>query len=167
MKLKISRKSESDLFKLGIYQLTGGVIGLLILVWAALHTPFLTSLMVLVLFIVAVIFSYSIVCGILCFRLHEQALRYSLINQILQLVSIAAAGFSFHYCAGIYLNFGINLTHTIRLDAGLGISGFIFNFNKEPDEMNLYINIVALLLIIWIERIKKRTNREQMLQGLL
>jgi len=165
--MKISRKSESDLFKLGIYQLTGGVIGLLILIWAALHTPFLTSFIVLVYCIVVLVFSYSIVCGILCFKLHPQALHYSLVNQLLQLISIAIAGFSFHYCAGIYLNFGINLTHTIRLDAGLGISGFIFNFNKEPDEMTLYINIVALLLIIWIERIKKRTNREQMLQGLL
>lgn len=167
MKMKISEKSESDLFKLGIYQAAGGIIGILIIGWAAFHNPFFNSLIALLYLLVVIAFAYSIACGILCLKLHQHALRYSLINQLLQLLSIAIGGFAFEYVAGISLYFGIDFTNTIRLGAEFGISGFSFNFNTDQDQMILYINIVALLLIIWIERIKKRTRQEQTLQGLL
>lgn len=167
MKMKISRKSESDLFKLGIYQLVGGIIGLLLITWVGLHSPFVTSLIITVYVIVALVFCYSIVCGILSIKLHPQALRFSLINQVAQLISIAVPAISFHYCAGFFINLGIDFTDVIRFDTQLGLSGVIFDFNTEPVEKTIHINIISLLLVIWIVRIKRKTKQEQVLQGIL
>ncbi|RZK99199.1 MAG: hypothetical protein EOO89_31340, partial [Pedobacter sp.] len=47
MEKLISKETESDLTKLGVYQIIGGAIGIIILLWVIFKTPLMSGLTVL------------------------------------------------------------------------------------------------------------------------
>lgn len=156
----LSKQTESDLLKLGLYQIFGGAIGILILAIGIFKSSLFSGLSILILFFILLFFSYSVVCGVLCIRGSVTALKHSLINQILQVIGFAAVGFAFKYVAGIYLTVGLDLTDSFNFSYGAGISKFSFNFNLEKDRLELDLNLVAVCLVYWIERLIKRVKEE-------
>jgi hypothetical protein len=160
MENRISKKAESDLTKLGLYQIIGGGVGILIIIWGIYKAQVFTGLIVLIYLFVLLFFAYSIFCGSLCLKTKENALRYSLINQILQVIGFAMMGFAFKYVAGFYFTIGLDLTDSITFGFGAGISKFDFNFNTENDRLEVDFNIVALALIYWIDKLMKKAKDE-------
>jgi hypothetical protein len=156
----ISKDTESDLLKLGLYQIFGGAIGIILVVVGIFRSSLFTSLNVLIFIFVLLFFSYSIFCGALCLKASKKALEHSLINQILQLIGFAAMGFAFKYVAGIYLAAGLDLTDSFNFSFGAGISKFNFNFNVDKDKLDLDLNLVAVCLVYWIDRLIKRVKEE-------
>ena len=156
---QISKETESAITKLGIYQIIGGSLGILIILWSMYKSPFFTGLTILIYLLILLFFAYSIFCGTLCLKTKSNALKHSLINQLLQLIGFAMLGFAFKYVAGIYFTVGLDLTEAFKLDFGVGISKFDFNINKENERFEIDLNLVALVLVLWIDKlIKKRKN---------
>jgi hypothetical protein len=157
----LSKETRSHLLKLGLYQLIGGGVGVLLILWSVINSDLTNNLLVMLFLVMLVFFAYSILCGVLCLKYNERCLKYSLINQILQLIGVAAFGFAFEYAAGIYLHVGLDLTEGFLIGFGFGISKMIININTEPSLFELHFNIVALLLIIWIEKTTRRLKAEK------
>ena len=160
MEKVISKETESDLIKLGLYQVVGGAVGLILILWSIYKSPLMSGLLVLIYLLVLLFFGYSILCGILCLKLKKNALEYSLVNQILQVVGFAMMGFAFKYVAGFFLTIGLNLSDSIKFGFGAGISKFDFNFNNERERFELDFNLIAFALIYWIDRLMKRVKQE-------
>ena len=156
----ISKDVKSNLTKLGLYQIFGGSVGILIIIWAIYKSPLLTGLTVLVYLFILLFFVYSIFCGTLCLKTKKNALGHSLTNQILQVIGFAIMGFAFNYVSGLYLTIGLDLTDSIKLDFGAGISKFDFNLNNERDRLEVDFNLVAFAVIFWINKLMKKVKEE-------
>ena len=156
----ISKDVKSNLTKLGLYQIFGGSVGILIIIWAIYKSPLLTGLTVLVYLFILLFFVYSIFCGTLCLKTKKNALGHSLTNQILQVIGFAIMGFAFNYVSGLYLTIGLDLTDSIKLDFGAGISKFDFNLNNEKDRLEVDFNFVAFAVIFWIDKLMKKVKEE-------
>ena len=160
MEKQISKETEADLTKLGLYQIIGGAVGLLIILWSIFKTPLFTGLTVVVYLFILLFFAYSIFCGTLCLKTNKNALGHSLTNQIFQVIGFAMMGYAFKYVAGFYLTIGLDLTDSINLDFGAGVSKFDFNFNNEKDRLEVDFNLVAFALIYWIDKLMKKVKEE-------
>ncbi len=160
MEKLISKEIQSDLSKLGMYQIAGGGVGVLMVLWGMYNSEALTGLTILIFGFMLVFFGYSIYCGIICITEKKNALGHSLANQLLQVLGFAIVGFAFKYAAGLYLTIGLDLTESFNLKFGTGISKFELNFNKEVDRVELDYNLVALGLIFWIEKLRKKVKTE-------
>jgi hypothetical protein len=158
MENQISKETESDLTKLGLYQIVGGAVGILIIIWSIYKTQLLTGLTVLIYLFILLFFAYSIFCGTLCLKTNKNALGHSLTNQILQVIGFAMMGFAFKYVAGFYLTIGLDLTDSVNFGFGAGISKFDFNFNNEKDRLEVDFNLVAFALIYWIDKLMKKVK---------
>ena len=157
----ISKETEYELSKLGLYQIFGGTVGMIIIVWSIYKDSFLTELTVLIYLFILLFFAYSIFCGILCLKSKSNALGHSLTNQILQVISVAIMGFSFKYVAGLCFIIGLNLTDIIKFNFGVGISNFAFNLNNEKDRLEIDFNLIALAVIYWIDKLMKKVKEEK------
>lgn len=160
MKELISKELKSDLNKLGIYQIAGAAVGVLLIFWSIYNTELLSGFIVMIYLFMFLFFAYSVFCGFLCIKTRSNALKHSQINQSLQVFGLAIFGFAFKYVAGVYLIFGLNLTESFELDFGAGVSQFGFSFNSGTDKLQLDINFVAIILIYWIYRLMQKVKTE-------
>ena len=157
----ISRQIKSDLTKLGIYQVIGGSMGVLMVAW--LGMPRKLDLLTMLGIIMLAFFCYSIFCGILCLQKKESALRHSQINHYLQLICFGISGFAYQYASGVYLVVGLDLTDSFIAKFGVGISHFVLHVNSDTDQIVVKLNIVALILIFWIDKLTKKVKAEKAL----
>lgn len=161
MKHPVYSEMQPQLIKtLGLYQVAGGLVGIIIIVWGIFKNGTFSLQVLLVYLLVILFFAYSIYAGICCLYNKKNALQVSLINQLLQLFSFAVMGYAFKYASGIYLSIGIDLTDSYDFSVGAGISSFTFNFNIETERLEIEINLIALALILWIDRLIKKTKEK-------
>lgn len=136
---------------LGICQLAGGLIGL-ILVFKS--SPFYVLKNVLSFVIIISIFIYSIYCGIKLIRGKQllSGIKHSLINQYLQLIQFEIFGYGLYYVSGCYLALGFSDTPKLHLitHASIFNSSCYISFLRNSNEITLSINIISLLIIIFL-----------------
>ncbi len=156
MKQLMMRNQENKLKALAIYQIAGGVLGLGITIWVIAHTPVITGLLMLIFLVALGLYTYSVLCGILLVRQHKHGLKYSLINQYLQLVNFAILGFGLKYVSGMLLSVGVDLTGEFEMKFNFAImSTWEFNVNRDVERIEINLNLFALFIIIFIDRLKK------------
>jgi hypothetical protein len=161
MKKNLSKEIISKLNTLGFYQIGGGVIGLGLTVWIISGLASITGLLLLLLLIAIALYGYSIYCGILLLKKQISGLRYSVLNQILQIVSFSIFGFAFQYVSGIHLSIGLDLTDSFNFIFNVGISSWQITVNGDSQALGFSFNLVALFLIFWIEKLKSKMEKEQ------
>ena len=154
-------KSKSDILKIGWYQIIGGGIGELFILYSLFSPTQVSGFEVLVYISMLLFFGYSIFCGILCLKHTNNALTHSLINQILQLLGFAFGGFAFSYVAGIYVSVGFDFSSSIEMKFDFGLSEFDFNLNRQYERAEIYFNLVAFGLIYWIDRVSTKIKAEK------
>ncbi len=160
MEDQFSKNIKSNLTNLGIYQIIGGAIGLLFIIWTIFKSPISPIEALLIYLIIVSLFLYSVFCGILCIKVKKNALNHSLANQILQVFSFAIMGFAFKYVAGFYLTIGLDLADSFNLHFGAGLSKIDFNINNEKKRLEVDFNLVALALIYWIDKLLKKVKED-------
>jgi hypothetical protein len=153
-----TEKNKKDFYKLGIYQIVGGAVGFLMILWSFVNAVDFNWISLIICIIIFLFFSFSIFCGLYCIKQKEIALRLSFINQFIQVFGFALLGFSFKYIAGFYFNIGINFSDDFNFTTSLGISKFDFTINKEPERLEVDINIVAIVILNWIGKIKAKVK---------
>ena len=160
MEKTISEEIKSELSMLGLYQIIGGAVGILIILWNIFNSQLLTGPTVLVYLFILLFFLYSIFCGTLCLKTKKNALGHSLINQIFQMIGFAMMGFAFKYVAGFYLTISLDLTESINFYFGAGISNFDFSFKSESERLEVDLNLIAFAFIYWIDKLMKKVKEE-------
>jgi hypothetical protein len=155
-----SKGIKTDLIKLGVYQIIGGLIGIAFIIRSVFTEIAFNEVVFLFYLIFFLFFGYSILCGWLCVRCNRNALLLSLINQFLQLVSISIAGFSFSYAAGFYLVTGVDFTESFKINFDAGLSNLHLFLNNQSNTILFNFNWIAFYLIYWIERLRKQVKLE-------
>ena len=157
----MTKKDNSDISTIGWYQIIGGGIGVIIILYSLFTTTQLAGPNVLIYIFMLLFFAYSIFCGTLCIKHKTNAMKHSLINQFLQLIGFAFFGFAFTYVAGLYLSVGLDLSNSIDMEFDVGISKFNFNINREHERAEINFNLVAFGLIYWIDKLVRRIKTEK------
>jgi hypothetical protein len=150
-----------DIKKIGWYQIIGGIAGILTILYLFVTKPHLSRLLFSVYVFFLLFYGYSIFCGILCLKETRKALTYSLINQFLQLISIACLGYAYSYSSGIYISVGLDLSKSVEVALNFGISMVDFAFNSDPNRLELKVNLVAFGLIYWIDKQMKMSKNQK------
>lgn len=155
-----STKVISKLRSLGAYQIAGGSIGLLLIVWVILNNPAL-DFSVFLYGVMMLFFAFSIYCGVLCFKRKIIAVKLSLLNQVFQVIGVTMFGFAFKYAAGVYVTAGLDLSQSFNFIFNAGFSRFELALNTDHHKLEIELNFVALPLIIFIERLKNHIKDDQ------
>jgi hypothetical protein len=147
---------KNGLYALAGYQIFGGILGIAL---AGRALPQLKSFseenLPLVLF-AGLLYIYSILCGVVLFKDFRRGLRLSLVNQVLQVLSFAIGSFAYNFVAGFKVGFGIHFIPAWQLKLNLSLSSFQFILNEDTGQVLLGINLLALILVYLIERLKER-----------
>jgi hypothetical protein len=158
----LSKKTKSGLLKLAIYQMAGGIFGILFIVLFLWGVQAINWKGMIVYSVGFILFAYSVFCGVLLLRSKEAALNCSLFNQLIQFISFALFGFAFKFTAGIFLSPGIDLTKSAIIDCHFGLSRFEIAFQTESDKIELNFNLVALYLVYYIDKMRRKIREEKM-----
>jgi len=84
----MTKRTKSGLLKIGLYQIIGGAIGILIILYAIIQSTNLAGLSILLYLFMSLFFGFSILCGTICLKGGEKALKFSLINQYMQIIGL-------------------------------------------------------------------------------
>jgi len=157
----MTTKTKSNILKIGWYQIIGGSIGVLIILYALFTTTQFSAFIVSFYILASLLFAHSIFCGTLCLKSKNNALTHSLINQFLQLISFAFFGFAFSFVAGFYISVGLDLSKSVDVTFNFGISKLDLNINNEHERADISFNLVEFGLIYWIDKLTKKIKTEK------
>jgi len=158
------KKTETQIKILGIYQIAGGVLGLLF-TFIFFSKLFFGNKSVLTIILSSILlFSFSVYCGFLLLtKKYDKGLNLSIINQIIQVISFSVLGYTFEFCSGIFLKFGLDLTSDTLLTYNFGLTTWNLKLNSDPSLTKISINILALMLINLIFNIKEKIIQQNKL----
>jgi len=135
----------------GIYQLIGGFLGLVVSIVGIVQLGPSDPLVVLILIMALLAYSFSILCGILLLKSKHSArsLLMSILNQLPQVLVIYSSASIYKFVAGIAIIVGIrfNLTHTLSIK--FTASTFLVHWGEVLNQEEFYgVNFVALFLVV-------------------
>ncbi|MEK8181250.1 hypothetical protein WMW71_12960 [Flavobacterium buctense] len=146
-------KTETKIKILAIYQLLGGLTGFIGTFYLMLKVSSVNSVILLFLGL----YGFSIFCGYLLLKKsYIKGLNFSVINQLIQVLSFTICGFAYKFYSGLFLCLGLNLTTDTLITYNAGISTWNFKLNSESLNTELSVNIVALILINVIFNLRKK-----------
>jgi hypothetical protein len=114
-----------------------------------------------VLFLVAfLLYIFSIFAGYKLIKLDELGIHYSKINQLLQLIFFATLGCGYSFVSGFKFVIGIDATTDVRLFYRYSLSDWRFMINPSNESNYFGINIIALILVILLEKLFREINSQ-------
>lgn len=143
----------------------GGILGIVLTVWVMFSGEMVVDQQALRLGMLAGgLFLFSILCGRMLFRNPTRGLRLSLVNQVLQVLYFAFGSYGFQYVAGLRIGVGVDVLESWTFKFRLALSSFHFNFGTESGQQFIGLNLVALFLIFWIERLLEQEKAGKVLR---
>ena len=163
----MTSKINSQLKVLSYYQIAGGIIGLGLTTWLIITLISFQWLLLLLFLIALLLYAFSIYCGVILLRNIETGLRFSKINQLLQVIHITALGYAFQYVSGICLSVGFDLTAELNFTFNFDISAWQIKINSDDPTVVISLNLVALFLIMFIDKAINRINANHLKNSVL
>ena len=155
-------KTESRIKIIGIYQILGGLIGLIGTISLLVKFGFTNGTTFKMFLLFLALYSFSVFCGYLLLKKQfEKGLNYSILNQLIQVLSFSIFGLTFKFYSGLFLSLGLNLTTDTILTYNFGITTWNFKLNSESEIIEISINLVALILINIIFNLKENLKAKQ------
>ena len=153
----MSKNLPASHILLAIYQIAGGILGIGVILWLfKINTTSFTGMQIALLSLASGLYIYSIFCGILLLKDNRNGLNQSQINQCLQLVSIFIFGCAYQYYSGIFFSVGFDLTQKFHFRWKAGFSTFQMNYLNNNESIFVSLNLVALGLVLYIEKLMRR-----------
>jgi hypothetical protein len=153
---------------LAIYQIIGGMLGLIITTVIIIQFPTFTPFIILLFAIALGLYIFSLLSGWLLWNQYTAGIQCSLINQYLQIMQFAIGGCAYTYISGGYFSLGFDLTYSYRLlvDFGLISTWQLKAFTGTP-AVQLSFNFVAILLVVFLTHVKRDIQEDAILENLL
>lgn len=141
---------------IGWYQIAGGIIGVCLAIWLILTYETLVNYQVLIILIAITFYSFSVYCGSLLIKEDrvELGVKFTTVNQILQIFYISMFGLTYQYYSGIQLSFGLDLTADLLFKFDFSFSGFSFTYGSKEGEIIVMFNIIPVLVLRYLDKIK-------------
>lgn len=153
------KKNFNNIIKgLAVYQIFGGLLGIGLAIRIIPQLQDLNALSYLLIFLTAGFYVYSIIAGAVLLQHPKRGLSLSLINQALQVLSIAIGSFAFNYVAGFKLGLGIDFVPAWQFNLNLSLSSFQLILNADTGRVFIGINFLALALVYLIERLREEVG---------
>jgi hypothetical protein len=159
----LTPKSSLKLKVLGWYQILGGAAGILVTLYILVRTAQISGIALILYLFVFFLYGFSAWCGrLLLSDKYTRGLKLSIINQALQIVSFFAFGYGYMYVSGLMFFVGIKLVHGFTFNFNFGIiSSWQININTDAEGTELAINLVALYLVYFIEKLLRTVKQEE------
>ncbi|GEP93806.1 hypothetical protein [Chitinophaga cymbidii] len=144
------RVEHRRLFRLNIifkalagYQVLGGMLGFGMLAWSYAGANRFDPLLLL---IVAVLYGFSVCCGVLILKKPVAGLHYSFIHQLLQTVHIGWHGYVFKYISGLALSLSWSPFSGSAFSLQAELSRFNISVSGAGGGAFIGINLLAIFL---------------------
>ncbi len=105
------------------------------------------------------LYVFSILCGRMLFRNQKRGLVLSLINQVLQVIYFSFGAYGFQYVAGLRVGVGVDMVEGWIFKFRLALSSFHFSIGNDIGQKFIGMNLIALFLIFWIERLQEKIKQ--------
>ena len=154
-------KKSSDFQRkaIAIYQIAGGLLGIALTVWVMFSGEMVVDQPALRMGLFAGgLFIFSILCGSMLFRNPQRGLVLSLINQVLQVIYFSFGAYGFQYVAGLRIGIGVDMVGGWIFKFRMALSSFHFSVGDDLGQKFIGVNLVALFLIFWLERLLEETK---------
>lgn len=137
---------------IGLFQIIGGAVGLLLFFVPGIGF----TLPVLNIFYLPgiLLFGLSIYAGQLAFRLKDNCLKWTIINQSLQLFSVFVGHYGYQYISGVCLNVTVDFSVGFQMGVDFKLSTFSLAFGSSQEKYLMSINLITVYIIYKIENIK-------------
>jgi hypothetical protein len=153
---------------LAIYQIIGGLLGLITTTWIVIQFPAFTLFIILLFAVVFGLYIFSLLSGWLLWNRYVAGVQCSIINQYLQIVQFAIGGYAYTYISGSYFSMGIDLTYSYHLLVNFGIiSTWQLKAFSQTPVVQLSFNFVAILLVVFLTHVKRDLEDDVLLENLL
>ncbi|MDO6388636.1 hypothetical protein Q4E40_00770 [Pontibacter sp. BT731] len=151
---------KNQIRALALYQIIGGILGIALTVWVMFSGEMVIDQTALRIGLFAGgLYIFSILCGRMLFRNLRRGLVLSIINQVLQVVYFSFGAYGFQYVAGLRIGVGVDMVEGWIFKFRLALSSFHFSIGTDLGQKFIGINLVALFLIFWIERLLEKAPR--------
>ena len=140
------------------YQITGGIIGICVWVISLIQTESISGIILFMLLAMISLYIFSIQAGRTLLQDRKKGLKLSLINQALQTIHFAVAGYSLQFVSGVGVTIGLDLTKDPSLKFNFLISTLVLSINYEKHIATLTFNIIAIYLIFYITRLQNKAT---------
>ncbi|MHA6248264.1 hypothetical protein ACXYMU_10035 [Pontibacter sp. CAU 1760] len=155
----MNRKTKNQIQALALYQIIGGLLGIILTGWVLMRGELAVDQPALRISLFAgALYVFSILCGRMLFRNPEKGLKLSLLNQVLQVVYFSFGSYGFQYVAGIRVGVGADMVDGWIVKFRLALSSFHINLGTDLGQKFIGVNLVALLLIFYIEQILEKVK---------
>ncbi len=152
-------ETRNQLKAIAIYQIVGGILGIALTTWVLFGGEMVLDQTALRISLFATgLYVFSILCGRMLFRNTRRGLILSIINQVLQVVYFSVGAYGFQYVAGLRVGIGVDMIAGWILKFRLALSSFHFSLGTDLGQKFIGINLVALFLIFWMERLLEKTK---------
>ena len=156
MENNFTKDMDSKLKILGYYQIIGGVCGIGLTTWVIMTLNSTELLLLILMLMPLALYIFSVYCGVLLLKRNIEGLKYSLINQYLQLLNFSMLGITYQYTSGIFISAGIDLTEVLRFNFNAGLLAWkVAISTADAHKFIVNFNFVALFLVFFIEKLKK------------
>ncbi|MEY8847361.1 hypothetical protein AB9K26_00980 [Psychroserpens sp. XS_ASV72] len=150
---------------LGYYEIIGGIFGLILITLNVYDKLNSNGFFIFSLSLFITLCGISIYSGILLIqKKYQKGLNLSLFSQATQVISFILFGYIFDFAIGFYLRITTELTNDTIVGLDFGFANWSLSRNANPDIIELNINIVAIILLLFIaksaDRIKAKLKKE-------
>ena len=155
----MDNKKNSQLKALAIYQIAGGLLGIILTLWVLFRGDIVVTQQALrIALFAAALYVFSILCGRMLFRKLRRGLILSIVNQILQVVYFTFGSYGFQYVSGLRVGLGFDMVGSWTFKFRVALSSFQFALGTDTGQKFIGINLVALFLIFWMESMLEKVK---------
>jgi len=155
----LDNKKNSQLKALAIYQIAGGLLGIILTLWVLFRGDIVVTQQALrIALFAAALYVFSILCGRMLFRKLRRGLILSIVNQILQVVYFTFGSYGFQYVSGLRVGLGFDMVGSWTFKFRVALSSFQFALGTDTGQKFIGINLVALFLIFWMESMLEKVK---------
>ena len=161
VKTKKRMKYKQNLKYLGIYQIIGGILGLIISLLSIGVLNRLNGGHLLIYLIILSLYSFSFYCGYLLYRgEYSKGINLSIYNNFIQIIGFGIVNYSFKYVSGIFAGVYLDLTHDTKFGLDLGISTWELSLNSNSGSLLVNFNFIALLILNYLVNVKEKLEKQ-------
>ncbi|MBB6611593.1 hypothetical protein H7F15_11140 [Pontibacter sp. Tf4] len=155
----MDKSTRTKLSIIAIYQIVGGVLGILLTAWVMYSGEMVIDQAALRMGLFAgALYVFSILCGRMLYRNYKRGLLLSIVNQVLQVVYFSFGAYGFQYVAGLRVGIGVDMIGGWIFKFRLALSSFHFNIGTDLGQEFIGVNLVALFLIFWMEQLLEKVR---------
>ncbi len=137
------------------YQMLGGIIGIVFIVFAVFKTEDLNFGNISILALGILFYTFSFIAGLFLYQRKTNGIKLSLLNQLFQVIGFSYLGYGFEYVAGLSIDVFLKNIEGLDISVFFGLSNWHILINNDTGIQEISFNLVAIFLLIYTLTLRK------------